>query len=235
MHETSKAVMRRIHDNRFATRYFIGHGIDIGAGDDPLVQYTEFFPLMHSCRSWDIKDGDAQFLVEISDESLDFAHSSHCLEHMVDPRKALCNWLRVVKPGGHLVVTVPDEDIYEQGIFPSTFNQDHKWTFTIYKATSWSSKSLNLIDLLVAFSTQAQIIKLEQLDATYRFNSSRYDQTLTPVGECALEFILRKLPATELIRRGRYPDALLSTPFYEKTPIKWLKYILSKKAINHND
>ena len=30
MFETSKAVMRRIHDNRFATRYFVGKGIDIG-------------------------------------------------------------------------------------------------------------------------------------------------------------------------------------------------------------
>jgi hypothetical protein len=36
MYETSKAVMRRLHDNRFATRFLVGDGIDIGAGTDLL-------------------------------------------------------------------------------------------------------------------------------------------------------------------------------------------------------
>jgi ubiquinone/menaquinone biosynthesis C-methylase UbiE len=93
--------------------------------------------------------------------SLDFAHSSHSLEHMVEPRIALANWLRVLKPEGHLVVMVPDEDLYEQGKFPSTYNDDHKWTLTIQKSTSWSAKSVNLMQLLPEFSSQAQILKLE--------------------------------------------------------------------------
>jgi SAM-dependent methyltransferase len=122
MFETSKALMRRLHDSRFATRYFVGDGIDIGAGSDFLGQYTEQFPLMSSCRPWDLKDGDAQLLATVPDTSLDFAHSSHCLEHMRDPREALKHWLRVLRPGGHLVVMIPDEDLYEQGVFPSTFN-----------------------------------------------------------------------------------------------------------------
>jgi hypothetical protein len=33
------------------------------------------------------------------------------------------------------------------------------------------------------------------------------DQTLTPVGESGLEFILRKLPPIELRRGGRFADA----------------------------
>ena len=139
MYEASKAVMRRMHDNRFATRYFVGDGIDIGAGPDALVQYEEQFPLMRSCRLWDIEDGDARLLASVADISLDFVHSSHCLEHMRDPREALHHWLRVLKPAGHAVITVPDEDLYEQGVFPSTFNTDHKWTFTMHKATSWSA------------------------------------------------------------------------------------------------
>src|SRR5689334_10588480 len=110
MWEASKAVMRRLHDSRFATRYFVGHGIDIGAGTDTLCQYSEQFPLMMGCRAWDLKDGDAQLLESVADNSLDFVHSSHCLEHMRDPLEALQNWLRVLKPGGHAVVTVPDED-----------------------------------------------------------------------------------------------------------------------------
>ena len=30
---------------------------------------------------------------------------------MRDPATALANWFRTVKPGGHLIVTVPDEDL----------------------------------------------------------------------------------------------------------------------------
>lgn len=212
MHENSKALQRRLHDNRFATRFFVGHGLDIGAGPDSLGQYSAQFPLMLSCRSWDVNDGDAQLLATIADASLDFAHSSHCLEHMRDPREALHHWLRVLKPGGHLVVMIPDEDMYEQGLFPSTFNTDHKWTFTMYKNRSWSPKSVNLFALLAAFADRAQTIKAEQLDATYRFELPRFDQTLTPVGESALEFILRKLPAEEIARAGRYPAPAPTAP-----------------------
>ena len=194
MYETSKAVMRRMHDNRFATRYFIGNGIDIGSGNDPLAQYREFFPGMQSCRDWDLPDGDAQKLESIPDASLDFANSSHCLEHMRDPSEAMTNWLRVIKPGGHLVVVVPDEDLYEQGQWPSTWNDDHKWTFTTCKEDSWSPKSINLVDWLPRWREQSYLLKLELLDATYRFTATeRVDQTMTPICESAIEFILRKL------------------------------------------
>lgn len=208
MYEASKAVMRRLHDSRFATRYFIGSGVDIGCGPDPISQYTEQFPLMTSCRSWDLPDGDAQYLESVEDNTFDFVHSSHCLEHMVDPKTAMTNWLRVLKPNGHLVITIPEEDLYEQGIFPSTNNDDHKWTFTIAKENSWSSKSVNLVSFLAEFSNIAQILKIELLDASFRYNLQRFDQTLTPIGECAIEFIMRKLPSDELHRQGRYPDPI---------------------------
>jgi SAM-dependent methyltransferase len=206
MYEASKALMRRLHDSRFATRYFVGQGIDIGCGPDPVSQYQEQFPLMRGCRSWDMPDGDAQLLASVADETFDFVHSSHCLEHMRDPREALQHWLRVLKPGGHLIVTIPDEDLYEQGLFPSTNNSDHKWTFTMTKQQSWSSRSLNVLELLAGFSAVAQTIKIELLDATFRYGLQRMDQTMTPVGECAIEFIMRKLPETEIARHGRYPD-----------------------------
>jgi SAM-dependent methyltransferase len=205
MYETSKALMRRIHDSRYATRYFIGDGIDIGAGSDSLGRYTDLFPLMRSCYAWDINDGDAQFLETIPPESVDFAHSSHCLEHLHNPFEALHNWLRVIKPGGHLVALIPDEDLYEQGVFPSTFNSDHKWTFTMSKSASWSEKSIDVMSLLAEFSNIAQTIKVELLDATFHYGLPRYDQTMTPIGECAIEFIMRKYTEPELARHGRYP------------------------------
>jgi SAM-dependent methyltransferase len=198
MYETSKSIFHRLADSRYATRYFVGQGIDIGAGPDALGQYAEFFPLMRSCRAWDMPDGDAELLATVADNSFDFVHSSHCLEHMRNVEVALDNWLRVLKPGGHLVCLVPDEDLYEQGVFPSTFNSDHKHTFAIHKKTSWSPKSINVTTLLANTRADIQVKKIELLDATFRYSllaalGKRLDQTTTPVGESAIEFVVKKL------------------------------------------
>jgi SAM-dependent methyltransferase len=199
MHESSKSIFGKIKDSRYATRYLVGNGIDIGAGPDSIAHYYELFPLMKSCRGWDLQDGDAELMSTIDDNSLDFVHSSHCLEHMRNPSVALDNWLRILKPGGHIVCLIPDEDLYEQGQFPSTFNADHKHTFTILKKNSWSGESINVVDLLSSVSCPIEIKKIELLDATYRYdlnryiNKSRFDQTITPVAECAIEFVIKKL------------------------------------------
>lgn len=212
MKECSKSIMRRLANSNFVNRYFVGNGIDIGGKPDPLLLYQELFCQMKSVRTWDWEDGDAQMLVGVADGTYDFVHSSHCLEHLVDPQEGLVNWFRVVAPGGYLVVTVPDEDMYEQGIFPSTFNRDHKWTFTIFKRKSWCDKSVNVIDLLRELGDCAEIVRLEQLSATYRFDLPRFDQTLSPVGECGIEFIVRKRTSVELIDLGRIPKAGFQPP-----------------------
>ena len=69
-----------------------GEGLDIGGKPDPLSLYVPFFPGLASVRVWDWEDGDAQFLEGLAPESLDFVHSSHCLEHLVDPRQGLKAW-----------------------------------------------------------------------------------------------------------------------------------------------
>jgi len=156
-------------------------------------------------RTWDKEDGDAQSLDGLEDGSQDFVHSSHCLEHLDDPAAGLANWFRVLKPGGHLVLMVPDEDLYEQGEFPSTWNGDHKWTFTIHKGKSWSGKSLNLMDIISKLGDDCEILKIEKLDATYRYTLPRFDQTMTPIGECGIEAVLRKRTEEELAQGGRRP------------------------------
>jgi ADP-heptose:LPS heptosyltransferase len=201
MYETSKAVQRRLHDSNFISRYFRGNGIDIGAGNDPLGQYIELFPLMESCLSYDKADGDAETMKGIADEKYDFVHSSHCLEDLQNPLESLKNWFRILKPGGHMVVTVPDEDMYEQGVFPSTFNSDHKFTFTVSKQKSWSEHSLGVVGMLLCLG-DVDIIKIERLTGTYRFGLDRMDQTRTPIGEAAIEFVIRKRPPQEFTFRG---------------------------------
>jgi SAM-dependent methyltransferase len=190
--EASKSFIRRSFDQRFTTRWLVGDGIDIGAGNDPLSGVGSFFPLMRSVRAWDRADGDAMLMRGVDSESYDFVHSSHCLEHMVDPAIALANWINICKKGGHLVITVPDEDLYEQGVFPSTFNCDHKWTFTIFKQQSWCQKSINVTDLLSTFSHQIEILKIELLDSGFIYGRHREDQTLGTFAESAIEMVLRK-------------------------------------------
>lgn len=190
---TCISMQRRVRDARFATRYFVGDGIDVGGGMDSLALYCEFFPLVRRILVYDQEQGDAQYLDNVADAGCDFLYSSHCLEHVRDPRQALANWIRVVRPGGHLVVSVPDEDLYEQGVWPSTFNSDHKTTFTLCKRTSWSPVSINVFDLLSEVAHLARPISVETIDHAFRHRlPARFDQTRTPLSESAIEFVLRK-------------------------------------------
>lgn len=198
MKECSKSIARRLADSRFVRKYFRGHGVDIGGAPDPLVLYRELFPLIESVKTWDLEDGDAQFMEGVPDESFDFVFSSHCLEHLHDPLEGLKNWLRVTKPNGYVVFALPEEDLYEQGIFPSSFNRDHKNTFTINKTRSWSARSINVLELVAGLGPIAAVEKIELLDSTYRFELPRFDQTLTPVGESGIEVIIRKRSPAEV-------------------------------------
>jgi SAM-dependent methyltransferase len=189
--EASKAALRRLHDPAFMARYMVGHALDVGSGEDGLSKQMHLWPLLRSVRDWDVGDGDAMLLEDVPDASFDLVHSSHSLEHMRSPEGALLRWLDVTKPGGHVVVLVPDEDMYEQGQFPSTFNPDHKSTFTTYKFESWTDRSVNLTDVVMAVAPRAQLEKLERLTHTWNPQGGRYDRT-AGVGESAIEMVLRR-------------------------------------------
>ncbi len=222
MKECSKSIARRQSDPNFLNRYFSGDGIDIGGAPDPLSLYRELFPRMGAVRIWDLSDGDAEAMDGVDDATYDFVHSSHCLEHLHDPGLGLANWFRILKPGGYLIVTVPDEDLYEQGVFPSSFNSDHKWTFTIFKQESWSAHSRNLLVMLSALGPAADIQKLELLSASFRYELPRFDQTLTPIAEAGIEFVIRKRPDAEIEYGGRRPPdgAMSREQFTQLTGIK---------------
>jgi len=179
-HETSKARARRQAAGYF-DRYFTGRGLDIGCGDDPLTP---------DCLAWDRLHGDAQILPGLPPESFDWVYSSHCLEDLPDPRHALHRWWEVLRPGGHLCVVVPDEDLYEQGHWPSRFNRDHRWTFTLHKCRSWSPVSLNLLDLLAELPEHTLLLA-HRCDQGYDYTGGVWDRTHGRAEAC-LEAVLRK-------------------------------------------
>lgn len=210
MQEASKALIRRLYDVRYANTYFVGKGVDIGAGDDSLSKYKQQFPLMTDLKAWDLEDGDAQKMEGARDNEFDFVHSSHCLEHLDDPFEAFKNWIRICKRGGYIIVTIPDEDLYEQGVYPFNFNPAHKTSWTISKRESWSPKSVSVANLLYEFIDEIEVLKIELINSTYQYNWPRMDQTYDPrnnIAECAIEFIVRKRSENEISQKGRYPKS----------------------------
>jgi SAM-dependent methyltransferase len=186
---------RRFGIGAFHIRYFVGAGLDVGSGHDPLTRNASAFRLIHSLAIWDRPQGDAQFLATVPDNTFDFLHASQILEHLVDPKVGLFNWIRVVKPGGYLIITVPDEDLYERGSWPSKFNPDHKWSFTIYKKESWNNgRSLNVLDLCLHFGDVVEVEKIELIRDFFHENwPPHIDQTAATITvESSIEMILRK-------------------------------------------
>jgi SAM-dependent methyltransferase len=178
--ETSKAYQRRLRDGYFE-RIFVGQGIDIGCGDDPVTP---------DCLHWDRAQGDAQELPGILVGQFDWVYSSHCLEDLPDPWRALARWWQVLRPGGRLLLVVPDEDLYEQGIWPSRFNGGHRWTFTIHKSWSWSPVSINLTEL-VGMLPDHRVRWMKTCDDGYDYTGGVWDRTHGPA-EAALEACVRK-------------------------------------------
>ena len=186
MNEAKKT--NALRGKEFVEKYFQGNVIDIGAGDDLVCEWAERF---------DIEDGDANEISKYRKLSFyDTVHSSHCLEHMRDPAIAISDWWSLVKPGGYLVVVVPDEDLYEQGIWPSRFNRDHKHTFCVDKSNTWSPASHD-IKKLVAELPGSLIISTELHDYGYdysiQFNSTQKIRS-RPIIFPILEKLLRLAP-----------------------------------------
>lgn len=140
MDEASKT--KRIRPEGFSETYLKGRLIDIGCGPDPIEPFAEPFDQIH---------GDANTITRFREPlSYDAVHSSHCLEHMKDPVTALAEWSRLLKPGGYMIIVVPDERLYEQGIWPSIFNEDHKHSFRI-GGNPLTPVSVNIHDLIKKF------------------------------------------------------------------------------------
>lgn len=121
MKEASKT--NRTRDAAFLATYFARSVLDIGSGPDPVVPHAQPFDREH---------GDANEISRyLGGARFDTVHSSHCLEHMNDAWHALEQWWALVAPGGYLIITVPDEELYEQGFWPSQFNVEHRSSFRL--------------------------------------------------------------------------------------------------------
>jgi 2-polyprenyl-3-methyl-5-hydroxy-6-metoxy-1,4-benzoquinol methylase len=105
----------RLHSHVSAAieRYVSGDCLDIGAGRSPYASLLE--AATESVFVVDIEDrsgrvdriADIQDMAQIGSGSFDSAICTQVLEHVPDPRRAVTELARVLRPGGHLVVSVP--------------------------------------------------------------------------------------------------------------------------------
>lgn len=86
MNESTKS---QAHWGKLEKRVTQGSGIDIGCGPDPVTP---------TARRFDLEHGDANRVSEFVKEQFDFVYSSHCLEHMHDPRATILDWWESGKP-----------------------------------------------------------------------------------------------------------------------------------------
>jgi SAM-dependent methyltransferase len=111
------------------TRFLAGRGIEIGPGHQPLalpfggaeVRYVDrwepdesrdLFPELGDGATFPepdiVANLDTEGLGMLASESEDFVIASHLLEHLADPLGQLAEMHRVLKPGGVLLVLLPD-------------------------------------------------------------------------------------------------------------------------------
>ncbi len=159
MKESSKTNL--VRSKEFFTKYFKGNVIDIGGGNDGVVDNAEIFDMEH---------GDAQNILDYKNaNSYDCVYSSHCLEHMKDAPAALLQWWELVKEGGYMIIVVPHEDLYEQKIWPSFICGDgHRASFRLQTSESWSPASYDIFELVQKL-TDSSIISAEVQDLNYDY------------------------------------------------------------------
>lgn len=93
------------------------------------------------------------------DNELDYVIARHNLEHYVDVVKTLQEWKRVLKPGGSLVIILPDEDgLNEIGRRSIDLDVTHEHSFT-------KDSIKNLIMLIGGL----KVIKLEEVVKNWSF------------------------------------------------------------------
>lgn len=102
------------HIMEIAKHFCTGHGLDIGAGKNPL---PNAFPI-------DIDGGYNAYNLPLG--PYDYIFSSHCLEHLDNPVKALEIWKDHIKPGGCLFLYLPHPDMI---YWRPQHNRKHLHTF----------------------------------------------------------------------------------------------------------
>lgn len=134
---------------RHITSHFCqGNGCDVGSGGDPVVPWAiqvdlpddKFKEYGHAHEAtapiqW---RGDAKSL-PFKDGVLGFCYSAHLIEDFTDWPVVLEEFTRVIKPGGHLIIMVPDRERFRAAVAAGQGdNLSHRHEFHVGELTNWA-------------------------------------------------------------------------------------------------
>jgi ADP-heptose:LPS heptosyltransferase len=115
--------------------YLKGRGLDLGCGDDKITQTAigiDGKSTKGSNLIMDLSENDP--LRIFSDNYFDYIFSSHLLEDFIVTDAVLDSWWRKIKPGGYLILYVPDADYYPRVGTPGANTQHRK---DLYWQDAW--------------------------------------------------------------------------------------------------
>jgi SAM-dependent methyltransferase len=144
-------------ERRRIARYVVGEGLEVGAGHQPFplpsgatVRYVdrwspdenrELFPELGAADFPEpdvVANFDVDRLSAFADSSQDFIIASHVLEHLADPLGFLDELHRVLRPGGLLVLLLPDRR--------RTFDRDRSATSLVHLIGEHDSGVIDVSD-----------------------------------------------------------------------------------------
>jgi hypothetical protein len=180
------AAQRRIVDGKNPF-YIIEPAIDIGCGGNNISSLYGISAYGYDrCIDTNM---DATHLSEIEDNSYSLVHSSHCLEHIHDYKTALKNWVRVSNK--YILITIPDETMYERGHWPSIYSPEHVVSFSMEDPQL--PNGVNINDVLAEVSDLVEVKWVKKIDDGYNPDVD-VDQTALGECECVIEILLEKKP-----------------------------------------
>ena len=100
--------------------YCNGYGCDIGFGGDKIkktdcagIDYAQ--PYAYTGKDpVDIACDVMNEPIPVADDTYDYVYTSHLIEDFVDTSAALKEFIRILKPGGNLILVFPDQPAYEK-------------------------------------------------------------------------------------------------------------------------
>jgi len=90
--------------------YCHGEGLDLGCG--PWKVFSHALGIDRGGKHAGNIEGSITDLSKFADNAFDYVFSSHALEDIADTEATLSEWMRVIRPGGHLVLYLPHKAHY---------------------------------------------------------------------------------------------------------------------------
>lgn len=177
--ESSKTWQKKM-DSGFFDHFMSGTGLDIGYAGYIANAKSILPSAIGIDTNYPGYDGR---VLPFASSSQDFVYTSHTLEHIDDYVQALREWYRVLKVGGHMVIAVPSQYLYEKkASLPSRWNADHKRFYTV------SSLAREIEEALEPNSYRVELL---------RENAQGWDKTIPADshsgGEYEIEMVIKKV------------------------------------------